>query len=88
VWEELITQSRYPIKDARPPARPSARHSPFYKPDALCATRPKSKYMYIYDDYYDYYVYLFQRLSKVLVFAFKPKHVAFKFGIFSFAKKK
>jgi hypothetical protein len=37
VWEELITQSRYPIKDARPPAR----HSPFYKPDALCATRPK-----------------------------------------------
>jgi hypothetical protein len=34
--EELITQSTYPIKDARPPAR----HSPFYKPDALCATRP------------------------------------------------
>jgi hypothetical protein len=30
------TQSRYPIKDARPPTQ----HSPFYKPDALCATRP------------------------------------------------
>jgi hypothetical protein len=39
VWEELITQSRYPVKDARPPAR----QSPFYKPDALCATRPKIK---------------------------------------------
>ena len=23
VWEELITQSRYPIKDARPSARPA-----------------------------------------------------------------
>ena len=37
VWEELITQSRYPIEDARLPTR----HSPFYKPDALSATRPK-----------------------------------------------
>jgi hypothetical protein len=26
VWEELITQSRYPIKDARPPARPPGIH--------------------------------------------------------------
>jgi hypothetical protein len=50
VWEELIIQSRYPIKDARPPA---ARHSPFYMAGALCATRPKineitkTVYMYI-----------------------------------------
>jgi hypothetical protein len=36
VWEELITQSRHPIKDAHL----RTRHSPFYKLEALCATRP------------------------------------------------
>jgi hypothetical protein len=41
VWEELITQSRFPIR-----RRPPNRHSPFRKPKTLCATSPKNGIRY------------------------------------------